>query len=75
MTLAEMITGQSARIGKLSCSGALKSRLVDMGVLGGERVRVERIAPLGDPVEISVRQCKLSLRRKDAEGITVEEVG
>lgn len=74
MTLAEMKTGQSARISRLSCSGSLKSKLIDMGVLNGERIQVIRIAPLGDPVEIVVKQYKLSLRKKEAEGITVKEV-
>jgi len=74
MTLSELKKGQSARIRKLSCSGSLKSKLIDMGVLNGEMVRVVRIAPLGDPVEVLIKQYKLSLRKKDAEGITVEEV-
>ena len=74
MTLSELKTGQSARISRLSCSGSLKSKLIDMGVLNGERIQVVRIAPLGDPVEVLIKQYKLSLRKKDAEGITVEEV-
>ncbi|MCG8341678.1 MAG: ferrous iron transport protein A [Chlorobiales bacterium] len=74
MTLSELKTGQSALVGKLSCSGSLKSKLIDMGVLNGERIQVVRIAPLGDPIEILIKQYKLSLRKKDAEGITVEEV-
>ena len=74
MTLSELKTGQSARISRLPCSGSLKSKLIDMGVLKGERIQVLRIAPLGDPVEVLIRQYKLSLRKKDAEGITVEEV-
>ncbi|MBL6955990.1 MAG: ferrous iron transport protein A [Chlorobium phaeobacteroides] len=74
MNLSELKKGQSARIRKLSCSGSLKSKLIDMGVLNGEMVRVVRIAPLGDPVEVLIKQYKLSLRKKDAEGITVEEV-
>ena len=74
MNLSELKKGQSARIRKLSCSGSLKSKLIDMGVLNGEMVREVRIAPLGDPVEVLIKQYKLSLRKKDAEGITVEEV-
>ncbi|MCG8344320.1 MAG: ferrous iron transport protein A [Chlorobiales bacterium] len=74
MTLSELKAGQSALVRKLSCSGSLKSKLIDMGVLNGERVQVIRKAPLGDPVEILIKQYKLTLRQKDAEGITVEEV-
>lgn len=74
MKLSELNKGQSGRISKLSCSGSLKSKLIDMGVLNGVRIQVLRIAPLGDPIEILVKQYKLSLRKKDAEGIIVEEV-
>ncbi len=74
MKLSELKTGQTARIKKLSCSGTLKSKLLDMGVLNGERIKVVRIAPLGDPVEVLIKQYKLSLRKKDIEGIIVEEV-
>ncbi len=74
MKLSELKTGQNARIRKLSCSGSLKSKLIEMGVLNGERIQMVRIAPLGDPVEVLIKQYKLSLRKKDAEGITVEVV-
>ncbi len=74
MKLSELKKGQSGRIRKLSCSGALKSKLIEMGVLNGERIQVLRIAPLGDPIEVLIKQYKLSLRKKDAEGILVEEV-
>ncbi|WP_294343569.1 ferrous iron transport protein A [Prosthecochloris sp.] len=74
MKLSELTKGQTARIKKISCSGSLKSKLIDMGVLKGERVQVIRIAPLGDPVEVLIKQYKLSLRKKDIEEIIVEEV-
>ncbi|UZJ40659.1 ferrous iron transport protein A [Prosthecochloris sp. SCSIO W1101] len=74
MKLSELTKGQTARIKKISCSGSLKSKLIDMGVLKGEKVQVVRIAPLGDPVEVLIKQYKLSLRKKDIEGIIVEEV-
>lgn len=74
MKLSELTKGQTARIKKISCSGSLKSKLIDMGVLKGERVQVIRIAPLGDPVEVLIKQYKLSLRKKDIEKIIVEEV-
>jgi ferrous iron transport protein A len=56
----------------MGVSGPLKRRLMDMGVLVGETVRVEKIAPLGDPIEITVKHYKLSLRKREAEGIDVE---
>lgn len=74
MKLSELNKGQSGRISKLSCSRGIKSKLIDMGVLNGERIQVVRIAPLGDPVEVLIKQYKLSLRKQDAEGIIVEEV-
>ncbi|ACF11830.1 FeoA family protein [Chlorobaculum parvum NCIB 8327] len=55
-------------------SGGLRRRLAEMGMLVGEVVRIEGIAPLGDPVEMTVRRYRLSLRKSDIENITVEEV-
>lgn len=52
----------------------MKRRLMDMGVLVGETVKVEKVAPLGDPMEITVKAYKLSLRKSEAEGIAVEVV-
>jgi ferrous iron transport protein A len=52
--------------------GPLKRRLMDMGVLVGEEVRVEKVAPLGDPIEVKVKNYNLSLRKREAEGISVE---
>jgi ferrous iron transport protein A len=52
--------------------GPLKRRLMDMGVLIGEEVRVLKVAPLGDPIEVTVKSYNLSLRKKEAEGISVE---
>ena len=74
MKLSELKKGQSARIVAMSSSGGLRKRLADMGMLVGEVVRIEGVAPLGDPVEMTVRRYRLSLRKSDIENITVEEV-
>jgi len=74
MKLSELKAGQSAAVRKLTTTGKLKQRLADMGVLRGERISVIRTAPLGDPMEIEVKNYKLTLRREDTEQIIVEEV-
>jgi len=74
MNLAELTPGERGRILRISAVGPLKRRLMDMGVLVGVEVRVEKIAPLGDPIEITVKNYKLSLRKSEAEGIAVEVV-
>lgn len=74
MKLSELKKGQSARIVAMPSSGGLRKRLAEMGMLVGEVVRIEGVAPLGDPVEMTVRRYRLSLRRSDIENITVEEV-
>jgi ferrous iron transport protein A len=72
MTLAELQPGETGRITKLGALGPLKRRLLDMGVLPGADVRVEKVAPLGDPIEVTIRSYALSLRKSEAQGITVE---
>jgi ferrous iron transport protein A len=72
MNLASLRPGASARITAVGAIGPLKRRLMDMGVLVGERVKVEKVAPLGDPIEVSIKSYKLSLRKREAEGISVE---
>jgi ferrous iron transport protein A len=64
--------GEKGRIAKIGAIGPLRRRLMDMGVLVGEEIRVEKIAPLGDPIEITVKNYNLSLRKKEAEGILLE---
>ena len=73
MNLSQMRPGQKSKIKKIGSIGPLKRRLMDMGVLIGEEISVEKIAPLGDPIEITVKDYKLSLRKKEAQGIEVEE--
>jgi ferrous iron transport protein A len=63
--------GAMARITKIGSIGPLKRRLMDMGVLVGEQIRVEKVAPLGDPIEVTIKNYNLSLRKKEAEGIAV----
>jgi ferrous iron transport protein A len=72
MNLARLQPGEKGKITKIGAMGPLKRRLMDMGMLVGQEVKVEKIAPLGDPIEITIKDYKLSLRKKEAEGIAVE---
>ena len=72
-TLAQCRPGMRVKVLKLHCSGALKRRIMDMGVLKGTEIQICREAPLKDPLEIKVRGYDLTLRRVDAETIEVEE--
>ena len=72
MNLAMLKPGEQGRITQMGSIGPLKRRLMDMGVLVGETVKVVKVAPLGDPIEISIKNYNLSLRKKEAEGISVE---
>ncbi len=71
-TLREVKVGESVKIVKLHGEGAVKRRIMDMGITKGVDVYVRKVAPLGDPVEITVRGYELSLRRADADMIEVE---
>jgi ferrous iron transport protein A len=72
MNLAMLKPGEKGRIVRIGAIGPLKRRLMDMGVLVGEEIRVEKIAPLGDPMELTIKGYNLSLRKGEAEGIAVE---
>ncbi len=72
LTLGEMKPGQKARIVKIKGRGETNKRIADMGVTPGTLIEVERVAPLGDPIEVKVRGYHLSLRKEEAAGITVE---
>jgi ferrous iron transport protein A len=74
MNLSELKKGQSGKVLSVSASPQLRRRLFDMGLLVGETIKVEGVAPLGDPFEISVKNYRLTLRKNEVEGITVEEV-
>ena len=71
-TLKEVAVGQTVTVKKLSGAGHVKRRIMDMGITKGVEVYVRKVAPLGDPVEVTVRGYELSLRRADAEMIEVE---
>lgn len=71
-TLKEVAVGQTVTVKKLSGAGSVKRRIMDMGITKGVEVYVRKVAPLGDPVEVTVRGYELSLRRADAEMIEVE---
>jgi ferrous iron transport protein A len=71
-TLREIKCGESVRVSKLNGIGAVKRRIMDMGITKGTDIYVRKVAPLGDPLEITVRGYELSLRKADAEMIEVE---
>ena len=71
MTLREMKPGQSGKVLSIGESGPLKRRIMDMGITPGVEVKVVKMAPLGDPVEIRIRGYELSLRREEAARIEV----
>lgn len=70
--LAMLKPGEEGKITNIGAIGPLKRRLMDMGVLVGERVKVEKVAPLGDPIEVKIKSYNLSLRKKEAQGIGIE---
>ena len=72
MTLRETKTGQTVKVVKLNGEGAVKRRIMDMGITKGVEIYVRKVAPLGDPVEITVRDYELSVRKADAEMVEVE---
>ena len=72
MTLREAKIGQTVTVKKLTGEGAVKRRIMDMGITKGVDVYIRKVTPLGDPVEVTVRGYELSLRKADAEMIEVE---
>ncbi len=74
MTLKDAKVGQTVRVVKLTGSGPVKRRIMDMGITKGQAIEVVRVAPLGDPMEVTVRGYELSVRKADAQMIEVEEV-
>lgn len=71
-TLKEIKCGQIVVVTRITGEGALKRRIMDMGITKGTEIFVRKVAPLGDPVEITVRGYELSLRKADAEMISVQ---
>lgn len=72
MTLKEAGIGSTVTVVKVGGEGALKRRIMDMGLTKGTEVYVRKVAPLGDPVEVNVRGYELSIRKNDAEMIEVQ---
>ena len=72
MTLRDVGVGQTVTVSKITGVGAIKRRIMDMGLTKGTSVYVRKVAPLGDPIEVTVRGYELSLRKADAELIEVQ---
>ena len=74
MTLRDIAVGKSARVVKIHGDGPIKRRIMDMGITKGVDIYVRKEAPLGDPIEITVRGYELSIRKADAQSIEVEKI-
>lgn len=72
MTLDELPVGKSATITTVGGEGALRCRFLDMGIIPKTKVKVEKIAPMGDPLELQIRGYELSIRKEDAQKIEIE---
>ncbi|MBQ2082383.1 MAG: ferrous iron transport protein A [Lachnospiraceae bacterium] len=71
-TLRQAQVGQTVKVVKLHGEGALRRRMMDMGITKGTEIYIRKIAPLGDPVEINIRGYELTLRKEDAEIVEIE---
>lgn len=71
-TLKDVSVGQTARVKRIHGEGALRRRIMDMGITKGVEIYVRKVAPLGDPVELTIRGYELSIRKNEAEVIEVE---
>lgn len=71
-TLKDAKVGETVKVTKLTGEGAIKRRIMDMGITKGVEIYIRKVAPLGDPVEVTVRGYELSLRKADADIIMVE---
>ncbi|SHH14994.1 FeoA family protein [Tepidibacter thalassicus] len=72
MTLKDLKPGESGRISTIKGKGAFKKRLMEMGIIRGTELYVEKIAPLGDPIEVKIKGYNLTLRKIDAENIIID---
>ena len=70
-TLRDVPVGETATVRRLRGEGAIKRRIMDMGITKGTKVDVRKVAPLGDPIEVTVRGFELSLRKDEAENVVV----
>ena len=73
-TLKQAAIGDTVKVVKLHGEGAVKRRIMDMGITRGAEVHIRKVAPLGDPIEVTVRGYELSLRKADAQMIQVEKI-
>lgn len=73
-TLKDAVVGKYYIVKKINGTGSLKRRIMDMGITKNAEVYIRKVAPLGDPIQINIRNYELSLRRADAELISVEEI-
>ena len=71
-TLKDVQVGETVKVVKLNGTGAVKRRIMDMGITKGAEIYVRKVAPLGDPVEVNVRGYELTVRRADAEMVEIE---
>ncbi len=71
-TLREAKIGETVKVTKINGEGAIKRRIMDMGITRGIEIYIRKVAPLGDPVEVTVRGYELSIRKADAEMVVVE---
>ncbi|WP_455256624.1 FeoA family protein [Peptoniphilus asaccharolyticus] len=74
MTLREAVVGNYYIVKKINGVGPLKRRIMDMGITKGAEIYIRKVAPLGDPVQINIRNYELSIRREDAELIEIESM-
>lgn len=71
MTLRDLKPGQQGNVASIGTTGSLKRRILDMGITPGVEVKVIKVAPLGDPIEVNVRGYELSLRKEEAQNIVM----
>ena len=71
-TLKQATVGETVKVVKLHGEGAIKRRIMDMGITRGTEIYIRKVAPLGDPIEVTVRGYELSLRKADADMIEIE---
>lgn len=73
-TLRDVKVGQTCTVVRLVGTGAVKRRIMDMGLTKGTKVRVRKLAPLGDPIELTVRGYELSIRKDEAESVEIDNI-
>lgn len=72
-TLKDAKVGETVKVAKITGTGPIKRRIMDMGIVKGVEIYIRKVAPLGDPIEVTVRGFELSLRKADCEMVVVEE--